>query len=115
MGREKKFLKTVDSVVVIHTLHRSQLHDFVDAVRGTGFSWGSRLVLMACNCDGSCSHRVKKISVAGMGIRKIFVPLFFFFFFSFFFFFFLNHDREFELNFVFSEEPRCGGGSSVPG
>lgn len=56
-------LKTVDSVVA-HPLLRSEFHGFVDGVGGgTGFSWGSLLVLIACDCDRSCGPRVKKKSL----------------------------------------------------
>lgn len=75
-GNSCSFLKTADSVV-IHTLLRSEWDGFVDAIVGTGFFWSSLLVLIACSWDGSCGPRVKKISVGGIGITKVFVPLLF--------------------------------------
>lgn len=79
-GNLCSFPKMLDSVV-IRTLLRSELHGFVDATGGTGFSWGSLVVLIACNCDRGCGPRVEKVSVGdtggGTGIAKVFVPLFF--------------------------------------
>lgn len=91
--------------MVIHTLCRSELRGFVFPLRATGFSWDNLLVLRPCDCDGSCGHRVEKTSVDGMWNTRIFVSFFFIFLFG----------VDFELNFVFSEEPRGGGGSNVPG
>lgn len=59
--------------MVIHTFLKSELHGFVDAMKGTGFSWGRLLVLIAC----SCGPWVKKPSVSGIDIIDAFVSLLF--------------------------------------